>query len=265
MRSASPRHRDRGTAPARARTGASRRGPGSGCSSSQRPAGADEHELRQRRSAASAAISAAIMPPIEWPTRCGRSRPRAVDDVPAVEREVEHVLEQVLAAVRRPVARPAPARTRGSAARARSRNGSSRKSPPAPCRKTSGAPLPASSTRTLVRRRVVSTLARLHQPRLRRRRPARRCSGCTRSASGLHPPAVVVLPLGPHVAELRHHPLGEELRRVARLLVGHVARCGTGRRRVPTRRPLIISSMRSRTVVGAARRSRSRPRPGPSR
>ncbi len=39
----------------------------------------------------------------------------------------------------------------------------------------------------------------------------------------MDPPAVVTLVIGPHVAQARHHLLGEELRRVARLPVGLVA------------------------------------------
>ena len=39
----------------------------------------------------------------------------------------------------------------------------------------------------------------------------------------MDPPAVVVLPLGPHVAQVRHHLLGEQLGAVAGLPVRHVA------------------------------------------
>src|ERR1051325_9371994 len=39
----------------------------------------------------------------------------------------------------------------------------------------------------------------------------------------MDPPALVVLPLGPEVAQVRHDLLGEELRRVPRLPVRHVA------------------------------------------
>src|SRR6476659_6286011 len=37
------------------------------------------------------------------------------------------------------------------------------------------------------------------------------------------PPAVIVLPLRPEIAELRHDLLGEELRRMSGLFVRHVA------------------------------------------
>jgi hypothetical protein len=37
------------------------------------------------------------------------------------------------------------------------------------------------------------------------------------------PPALVVLPLGPQVAQVRHHALGEQARGMPRLLVGLVA------------------------------------------
>ncbi len=46
-----------------------------------------EHQSPER-SPATTAISAAIQPPIEWPTRCGRSRPSAADQPEIVDDHV---------------------------------------------------------------------------------------------------------------------------------------------------------------------------------
>ena len=75
---------------------------GIGWSSSHSPVGAMRTTACGRRFD-TAAISAAIMPPIEWPIEHGLVDPEGVDDVPAVKREIEHVLEEVLAG-RLPVA-----------------------------------------------------------------------------------------------------------------------------------------------------------------
>src|SRR5262252_8363308 len=67
---------------------------GMGCSSIHSPAALTSTSL-PASCGATAAISAAIMPPMEWPTRCGRRRPR-MSTTSAVESEVEHVLEEIL-------------------------------------------------------------------------------------------------------------------------------------------------------------------------
>ena len=144
-----------------------------------------------------------------------------VDDVPAVQGEVEHVLEQLLAG-RLAVARPARGRRRDSARASWSRNGLSAKSPPAPWRKTSGAPLPPSSTRQRAPRfvSIVRVFIGATPPSSPRRSALLRTQAVVH---GLDPPALVVLPLRPEVAQVRHDLLGEELGGVARLPVRHVA------------------------------------------
>ena len=238
---------------------------GIGCSSSQRPAGRDEDELADDRGAPGTPSRRRSCRPSSGRRGAGRLEPERVDEVPAVEREVEHVLEQLLAgrlAVAGPLGRVDVVALRRAveqrvvARAARRRRGRTR----------AAAPLPPSSTRQrvpFVRLDRVRTSSRPLRADLLGAGPGAP-PGRSRSSIGLHPPAVVVLPLGPDVPQVRHDLLGEELGRVARLPVRHVADVEQAEQ-VPMRRSLMHVLQLLAHGLGAAGDDEAAPRRGASR
>jgi hypothetical protein len=152
---------------------------GSGCASSHSPA--DAISTSARRTRRQAAISAAIIPPIEWPTVGAVSRPQRGDHVPAVQREVEHVLERVLAASTR--RSRALRREHVDSARERSSTDSRSSRPPRRAGRPAARRRPQSSTRTRTPR-AVSICCDPCQVTRRSRRARHGRSGATGSGFG---------------------------------------------------------------------------------